>query len=118
MTDSTCATSAGSQAGWSTSRSFLGINIPGVESKQDWAGDAVKRETLPDVEEAHQMLLGDSGAMDYLVNNRGFSVNIIKERKLGIVPERYFKEAGKVKALVYPYLVNGNCVFVHLQHPA
>jgi hypothetical protein len=59
------------------------------------------------------MLLGDTGAMDYLVNNRGFSTNIIKERKLGIVPERYFKEAGKVKAIVYPYLVNGNCVFVH-----
>ena len=94
-------------------KEFLGINIPGVESKKDWAGDAIKRETLPDVEEAHQMLLGDTGAMDYLVNNRGFSIDIIKERKLGIIPERYFKEAGKVKALVYPYLVNGNCVFVH-----
>jgi len=68
---------------------------------------------LPDIEEAHQLLLSDTKAMDYLVNNRGFSVNIIKERKLGLIPQRYFKEAGNVRALVYPYLVNGSCVFVH-----
>ena len=94
-------------------KEFLGINIPGVESKRDWAGDAVKLEPLPDIEEAHQLLLGDAKAMDYLVNNRGFSVNIIKECKLGLVPQRYFKEAGNVRALVYPYLVNNSCVFVH-----
>jgi replicative DNA helicase/5S rRNA maturation endonuclease (ribonuclease M5) len=94
-------------------KEFLGVSIPGVESKKDWAGDHIKREKLPDIDESHSALLSDTAAMDYLVNVRGFSTDIIKKCKLGIVPERYFREAGNVKALVYPYLVNNNMVFVH-----
>lgn len=94
-------------------KSFLNVVIPGVESRKDFAAGEKKIEDLPDTDACHQALLEDADAMDYLINVRGFSREIIEKQKLGIVAERYFREAGKVKALVYPYLVNGNCVFVH-----
>lgn len=91
----------------------LGIAIPGVESRKDFAAGERKVEALPDIEVAHQALLEDADVMDYLVNVRGFSREIIERQKLGIVPKRYFRETGEVKALVYPYLVGDNAVFVH-----
>lgn len=95
----------------------LGIDapIPGVESRKDWSASAAEAEPLPDIDACHQALLEDEAAMDYLINGRGFSPETIAERKIGIVPKRYFKETGEVKALVYPYLVNGNCVFVRFR---
>lgn len=94
-------------------KQHLGVTIPGVESRKDWSGSERKIEELPDIDACHQALLEDADAMDYLMNGRGFSRAIIEQTKLGIVPKRYFRECGEVKALVYPYLVNGNCVFVH-----
>lgn len=94
-------------------KQHLGVTIPGVESKKDWGGAEREIEPLPDVDACHQALLEDADAMEYLMNGRGFSREIIERQKIGIVAERYFREAGKVKAIVYPYLVNGNCVFVH-----
>jgi KaiC/GvpD/RAD55 family RecA-like ATPase len=91
----------------------LGISIPDVESRRDWAGSDRKIEALPDIDACHAALLEDEDALDYLMNGRGFSRDIIEKQKLGIVEKRYFREAGNVKGLVYPYLVNGNCVFVH-----
>jgi twinkle protein len=70
-----------------------------------------KQDTLIDFEAAHQALLEDADAMDYLTNGRGFSREIIEQQKIGFVPKRWFREAGEVRALVFPYLVNGNCVF-------
>lgn len=72
-----------------------------------------KKAELPDVEAAHTALLEDAEVLDYLMNVRGFSQKIIEQQKLGIVPKHWFREAGEVKALVYPYLVNGNPIFVH-----
>lgn len=91
----------------------LGISIPSVESRADWAGAEKKIEPLPDINACHQALLEDEDALDYLMNERGFSRDIIVRQKLGVVAKRFFRETGEVKALVYPYLVNGNCVFVH-----
>lgn len=85
--------------------------IPGVESKKDWSEK--KTEPLPDVDACHQALLEDEAAMDYLMNGRGFSREIIEKQKIGLVAKRYFRECGEVRAIVYPYLVNGNCVYVH-----
>lgn len=96
-------------------KSFLGLTIPGVESRKDYSAGEKKIEDLPDIEACHAALLADEGAMDYLMNGRGFSREIIEKTKLGIVPKRFFREAGEIKALVYPYLVNGNCVFVHFR---
>lgn len=94
-------------------KKHLGVSIPDVESRKDWAGGEKKTEELPDIDACHLALLEDDNAMDYLMNARGFSRGIITKLKLGIVEKRYFRETGEVKALVYPYLVNGNCVFVH-----
>jgi hypothetical protein len=92
-------------------KQHLGLTIPGVESRAEWAGKEI--EQLPDIEVCHQALLEDIDALDYLINKRGFSRDIIEKQKLGLVQDRYFKSCGKVKALVYPYLVGNNCIWVH-----
>lgn len=89
----------------------LGDRIQGVESRSEWGSKDKKVEQLPNVEEAHQRLLEDADALDYLMNVRGFTREVIESQKLGIIEKRYFKEAGEVKALLIPYLVNGNQVF-------
>jgi len=98
-------------------KQHLGITIAGVESRKDWAqgntGDNHKAEALPDLEACHQALLADDDVLDYLVNTRGFSMEIIQKTKLGLVPKRFFRDAGEVKALVYPYLVGGQMIFCH-----
>lgn len=91
----------------------LGIAIAGVDSRKDWSGSAATFDSLPDIDACHQALLEDEDALDYLVNGRGFSRNIIMQQKIGLIPRHYFRETGEVRALVYPYLVNGNCIFVH-----
>jgi hypothetical protein len=92
---------------------YCGLRIAGVDSRQEWAGSKgdTKQEALPDADVCHATLLGDSEAMDYLLHVRGFSEAIIERQKLGLVPKKFFGEAGEVKALVTPYLVNGNVVF-------
>jgi len=94
-------------------KKHLNISIPDVESRKDWSGGAKKTEDLPDIDACHQALLEDAEAMDYLMNGRGFSREVIEKQKVGLVQERYFRNIGKARAIVYPYLVNGNCVFVH-----
>lgn len=89
----------------------LGDRIQGVESRSEWGNKDKKTEALPDVDKAHEVLLQDADALDYLMNVRGFTDEVIRSQKLGLLAERFFKEAGTVKALVIPYLVNGNCVF-------
>ena len=87
-----------------------GDRVAGVDSRKEWAGSS-KNEELPNVELYHAQLLSDPEAMDYLLNVRGFSMEMIQEMKLGLKEKQYFRECGEVKALVFPYLVNGNCVF-------
>jgi twinkle protein len=85
--------------------------VAGVDSRKEWAGNRGEQEQLPDAAMCYANLLADAEAMDYLLHVRGFSKEIIERQKLGIVPQRFFREAGTVKALVIPYLVNGNVVF-------
>ena len=60
-------------------------------------------------------VLNDQKALDYLMNIRGFSLNIIKQQKLGLT-KHYFKTTGKdTRALIYPYLMNGNQVWCHFR---
>lgn len=97
-----------------TLKQHLGILIPGVESRKD-SGREREVEPLPDITACHEALMADDDALDYLINGRGFSREIIKQQKIGILPKRTFRKAGEVKALVYPYLVNGNPIFVHFR---
>ena len=95
-------------------KQYLGLVIPGVSSQKDWAGAEKKIDPLPDTEACHTALLADDDAIDYLCNIRGFSLNIVKQQKLGLTTH-YFKTTGDVRALVYPYLVNGNTVWAHFR---
>lgn len=95
-------------------KEHLGLVIPGVESKKDYSSSEKKIEAMPDIEAMHEALLANADGMDYLMNVRGFSRDIIIKQKLGLT-KRYFRETGEVNALVFPYLVNGNSVFVHFR---
>lgn len=89
----------------------LGVRVAGVDSRSEWAGGGKKSDTLPDPVACNLLLHGDADALDYLINVRGFSLEVIDKQKLGIKEKVYFREAGEVKALVIPYLVNGNIVY-------
>ncbi|PWT76407.1 MAG: hypothetical protein C5B59_06695 [Bacteroidetes bacterium] len=70
-------------------------------------------EQMPNIEQMHEELLANEDAMDYLVNTRGFSLEIIKQQKIGF-GKRFFKKLGGEKLCIsYPYLIDGNAVFVH-----
>jgi replicative DNA helicase len=98
-----------------TLREHLGLAIAGVVTPSDWSrGGEREQEPLPDVQVLHEALLADIDAMEYLVSQRGFSREIIEKAKLGLT-RRNFRGIGEVRALVYPYLVQGNCVFVHFR---
>jgi hypothetical protein len=95
-----------------TLKEHLGLRVAGVESRSDWAGRGEgKADDLPDVEACHSALLGDAEVMDWLINVRGFTEEVIKKQKLGLKEKVFFKEAGETRALVVPYLVNNNIVF-------
>lgn len=95
-----------------TLKQHLGIEIENLRSRKEWGSQTI--EPMPNIQEAHEALLENLEAMDYLVNVRGFSREIIESQKLGLT-KRYFKETGEVPALLIPYLVNGNCIFVHFR---
>lgn len=98
-----------------TLKQHLGIVQANIESRRDSgsSGENKKQEELPDTEACHEALLADEAALDYLVNGRGFSMDVIGKMKLGLVEKRFFRGVGEVRALVYPYMVNGNTVFCH-----
>lgn len=100
----------GTSGNLSTLKESQGDKIQGVQSRQEWSKQEV--ETLPNIEEAHDALLNNEEALDYLINVRGFRLNTIRERKIGY-GKRFFRECGEVPAILYPYFVAGNCVFVH-----
>lgn len=86
---------------------LLGEAMPVTETRTERTID-----TLPDVDACHEALLADGPALDYLMNGRGFSHDIIVKQRLGLTTH-YFREGGNVRAIVYPYLVNGNIVWAH-----
>jgi replicative DNA helicase/5S rRNA maturation endonuclease (ribonuclease M5) len=90
----------------------LGLRIANVHSNKDWSGKSDTPEALPSLEECHARLLGDADALDYLLNVRGFSREIVERQKLGLKEKLYFRKAGETRALVIPYLSNeGNITF-------
>jgi 5S rRNA maturation endonuclease (ribonuclease M5) len=86
--------------------------IPGVYSAKEFGSKEKKIDALPDVDAAHAALLADADAMDYLLNERGISQETIEQHRLGLVEKHWFKSAGDVRAIVIPYLVGDQCIFV------
>lgn len=82
-----------------------------VTSMKDVASNGRQGSPLPDVESAHRRLMeeaeGDSDdtALDYLLNERGYSMDVIERYKLGLQ-----NDFGK-RWIVIPYLQRGQCVF-------
>ena len=105
--------SCGKQGNLRSLAEHLGLRIPGVDSRKEWAGNGEnKPEALPDVEACHQTLLGDADALDYLLHVRGFTQEIIDRQKLGLREKTWFRKAGETRALVIPYLsAEGNVTY-------
>src|SRR5271157_302502 len=105
--------SCGKTGNLRTLAEHLGLRIAGVDSRKEWAGKGdTKPDNLPDVDACHTALLGDAEALDYLLNVRGFTQEIINRQKLGLKEKIWFKKAGETKALVIPYLsTEGNVTY-------
>lgn len=89
-----------------TLKQYLGVTT----ERERKAPVESKADSLPDVEACHTALMQDGKALDYLINVRGFSHDIIQRQKLGL-KLHYFRETGEVRALVYPFMAGGNCVW-------
>jgi hypothetical protein len=72
-----------------------------------------KAEPIPDIEAAHQKLLEDFDVLNWLNDERGYSLETIKAAKLGVGMRRFGpKGTPPSKALLFPYFENGICVGV------
>lgn len=94
-------------------RTLLGIANSQFGSTKEAATGYAKIDRLPDVDACHEHLMQDGAALEYLTIKRGLSLDIIQKMKIGLVEKQYFKNQGEIRALVFPYLVNGNCIFAH-----
>lgn len=87
-------------------RSYLGDKDDNVVSMKDAAHTASRAQPLPDVDKLHADLLADNVAMAYLLDERGFSLDVITKFKLGVVTE-----FGK-RWLAIPYFQHNTLVYV------
>lgn len=94
-------------------RTHLGLANPSVDSTKAWGAKHAKTDPLPDPESCHQALLADPDALYYLETVRGLSSGVLAQMKVGLKDKHYFKGQGEIKAIVFPYLMNGNCVYAH-----
>lgn len=88
-----------------------GDRQPGMQSQKDFAGPK-EVETLPNAERCHEALLANTDALDFLMGVRGFTIDVIREQKLGLVSKRYFRDLKKESfAIVIPYIKDGKVTF-------
>ncbi len=79
----------------------LGDRLDNVQSLQEERRGA----PLPNVEATHQRLLDDPEALDYLLSTRGFTMEVVRQMKLGL------DEYDAKKWLLFPYINKGTLVF-------
>lgn len=65
-------------------------------------------EAIPDWEAHHKKLLENDEVMNYLNDDRGFSIETIKEAKLGLSARNFGN--GAARALTFPYFEKGKCL--------
>lgn len=87
-------------------REYLGDRMDNVVSIKDASATANRVQPLPDVQKYHDALLQDHAAMEYLLGERGYSIEAVQKCKLGVVTD-----FGK-KWLVIPYFHRDNLVYV------
>lgn len=84
-----------------------------VTSQVDNTAKTTKSEPVPDVEAAHQKLLENTEILNWLNDERGFSLETIKAAKLGLGARRFGpKGTPATQALMFPYFEQGKCVGV------
>lgn len=70
-------------------------------------------ESIPDIAAAHQKLLEDDSVLNWLNDDRGFSLETVKAAKLGLGLRRFGpKGTPNSRAVMFPYFENGICVGV------
>jgi KaiC/GvpD/RAD55 family RecA-like ATPase len=95
-----------------TLKQKLGDKIQGISSQRDSVQQ--KTDPLPDIEVAHQRLMSTDAVLNYLTDERGWSLNIIKQQKIGLEEHDFYQDGenlGKFNCLIYPYINGGNLVF-------
>lgn len=83
----------------------LGDRTEGIMSTREAANATVRPGKLPDVEAAHERLLENEEALEYLVGIRGFTMDVITQQKLGL------HEIGGSPYIVIPYFSKGNLIY-------
>jgi hypothetical protein len=76
----------------------LGDVIKGVDSQQD---KAPKKTIMPDWEAAHKALLANDDVLNWLNDERGWSLEAIKELKIGL--DSHWVDDAMRDCLLYPY---------------
>lgn len=86
-------------------REKLGDREHNLESTKDMANAVRKPDPLPNVPASQAALIADEACINYLHDHRGFSIDLIKKRFLGMMAQN-----GK-KYLVIPYIENNRVVY-------
>ncbi len=99
-----------------TMREYLGDkgNFQQV-SMREVAAKRSAPEPLPDVQKAHDTLMAletleAKAAFDYLIDERGFTLDVVERFKLGVGQFYSHKNDGNVTGLLIPYWHNGKVV--------
>lgn len=72
----------------------------------------IKREKVPDIEQAHEWLLESAPMMNFLNDTRDWGHDIVARMKVGMMNRFIRDEEKEVGCFTYPYFVNGKPVFV------
>jgi KaiC/GvpD/RAD55 family RecA-like ATPase len=67
-------------------------------------------EAVPDIEAHHKKLLEDDEILNWLNDERGFSLDTVKQAKLGISKRNFGN--GPEQALTFPYFIGPECIGV------
>lgn len=111
-----CSSNAGSKPGgneWKL-KTHMGDKMSEVveTATAQHARGEKKVEGIPNYEQAHEWLLENSDLMNYLIDSRGWTPEIVKRMKIGMM-NRYIADAGKEQGcFTYPYINGGECEFV------
>ena len=92
-----------------TLKKELGDPIEGVQSMQDGVDATHAVKPLPELFKHHRMLMDDPDTMNYLVCERGYSMDVIEKMQLGLGIN------GEEKWLVFPYVNAGKYCYAKMR---
>jgi KaiC/GvpD/RAD55 family RecA-like ATPase/5S rRNA maturation endonuclease (ribonuclease M5) len=92
-------------------KTALGDRIEGVTSTKPEAEAVRKQERIPDIEQAHQWLLESDEWVNWLNDERGWSLETVKKQKIGLMSRWIKEEQKEVPCFVYPYFAGNICNF-------